>query len=120
MSTTIEQEPELDTAHSNEPAGVAAEGSSKVIFNADATGGFELQSELEQETLIPSPQEREEKKVDAVSSNNDTLTAHGVETEVEADTEGTNGVTTADDLTAEFPETEQPVIPTTGVFTFYS
>ena len=111
MPTTIEQE--QDTAHSNEPATIA-EGSSKVLLDADATGGVELRSELEQETFTSSAQET---RVDIVSSNKGASTdvvAHEVETDAEAETQETN------DLAAEFPETEQPVVPTTEVSTFYS
>ena len=110
LPTTIEQE--LDTTHSNEPAAIA-EDSSKVVLDADATGAIERQSELE-ETLTPSAQETE---VDTVSSTKDTLTAvvaHEVENEAEAT------ATTTNDLAAEFPETEQPVISTIEVFIFIS
>jgi hypothetical protein len=118
LPTTIGQE--LDTARSDEQAATATEDSSKVVLdNADATSsGIELQSEHEQETLIPSSQET---GVDVVSSSKDALTAHGVETEVEADTHGTDAATTwKNDLTEEHPVTEQPVIPTTEVFIFNS
>jgi hypothetical protein len=110
LPTNIEQE--IDTAHSNEPAAIA-EGSSKVVLDADATGGVDLESELEQETFTPSAQET---RVDIVSSNKGAPTAvvaHEVETDAEAETRGTN------DLAAEFPETE-PAVPTTEVSTFYS
>ena len=122
LSTLIDQglpttnEPELDeTAHS----AAVAEGSSEVVTNADATGGIELRSEFEQE--ITSAQET---GVDVVSSSKDALTAvvaHGVETEVESETHGTDGDSTTNDLAAgEFPETEQPVMPTSEVFIFNS
>ena len=121
LPTTIEHE--LDTAHPDELAGVAAEGSSKVVLdNADSTGGtIELQSELEQETLLPSAQ-LEETGVDVVSISKDALTAHEVETETEANTHGTEPATTSKYVIAaeELPETEHPVIPTTEVFIFYS
>jgi hypothetical protein len=113
-------EPERDeTAHSGEPAAIA-EGSSEVVINADATGGIELQSEFEQEITSSA----HETGVDVVSSSKDALTAvvpHEVETEVESETHGTDAATTTNDLvTGELPETEQPVMPTTEVFIFYS
>ena len=120
LPTTIEHE--LDT-HSNESAGVAVEGSSNdVLDNADATGGtIELLSELERENPIPSAQP-EETGVDVVSISKDALTAHEVETEVEVDTHVTTPAPTSkNDLAAEeLSESEQPVIPTTEVFIFYS
>ena len=119
MPTTLEQEPELDTAHSDELAGIAAvEDPSEVVLDADATGGIELQSELEQETLIPSAQET---GVDVVLSSEDALTAvvaHEVETGGGAETQA--AAATTDLAAAELPETEQLVTPTTEVFIFYS
>lgn len=115
LPTSIEQE--LDSTHSNEPA--AIEGSSKVVLDADATGGIELQSELK-ETLDPSALET---RVDIVSSNKDALTAvvaREMEPEAEAERQETNAATTTNDFAAEFPVTEQPIIPTTEVSTFYS
>ena len=101
-------------------ADIAAEGSSKVVLEADATGGIELQSKIEQETVIPSAQETE---VDVVSSKDAPTAdvAHGVKTEVEAETHVTDAATTMNDLTAvESREKEQPAIPTTEVSIFYS
>ena len=99
-----------------EHAAVVAEGSAKVVpDNADATGGtIEYQSELQQETSV------QETAVDSVSSSKDA--AHEVETEVEADTHGTDVATTSkNDLAAkELPETEQPVLHTPEVFIFNS
>ena len=117
MPTTFEHD--LDTAaHLDDSAATETEGSSKAVLdNADAIGGtIELQSELEQKTLIPSA---EETGVDVVTST--ALTAHEVETGVEADTHGTDAATTSkNDLAAEeLPDTEQPVVPTTEVFIFY-
>ena len=99
-----------------EHAAVVAEGSAKVVpDNADATGGtIEYQSELQQETSV------QETAADSVSSSKDA--AHEVETEVEADTHGTDVATTSkNDLAAkELPETEQPVLHTPEVFVFNS
>ena len=85
-----------------------------MVLDADAAGNG-LQSELEQETLTPSAQDS---GVD-VSSSKDALTvvvAH--EPEVEAETPA---VTTTNDLAAtELLVTEQPVMPSTEVFLFYS
>ena len=110
----IEQETELDTAHSDEPAGIAADGLSKV---ADATGGIEHQSEFEQETPTPSAQETGE---DVVSGKDAlrAVVAHEDETEMEAETEAATA--TNDLAAADLPETEQPVMPTTEVLIFYS
>ena len=112
LPTTIEHE--LITAHSDEPATIA-EGSSNVVLDEDATGGVELQPELEQETLTvlsPSAQETE------VSSSKDAPTVtREVETEEEAETQGTGAATTTNDLAAaELPETEQSFMPSTEVF----
>ena len=106
LPTSIEQ----DLPTTIEHATIAAEGSTKVVLdNADETGGtIELQSELEQETSA------RETAVDGVSSSKDA--AHEVETEVEADTHGTE--TSKNDLAKELPETEQPVLHTTEVFIF--
>ena len=117
----IEAENELDTAYSDESAATAAEGSSKVVLDADATGGIELQSEIrvDQETLTPSAQET---RLDVISSKDAPTAdvAHEVKTEVEVETHGTDAATTTNDLAAvESPESEQLVIPTTEVFTFY-
>ena len=113
MPTTIRRE--LETAHSNEPASIA-EGLSNVVLDADATGSVELQSELEQETLIPSTQER---GVDVVSSSKDALAAvvaHDMETEVEAETQV---ATATNDLPeADLPEMEHSVMSTTEVLSF--
>jgi hypothetical protein len=92
--------PELDTDHSVEPAAIA-EGSSKV---ADATGGIELQSDLEQETLTVLSPSAQQTGVDNVSSGDDAIAA----------------TTTNDLAAAEFPEMEQPVMPATEVFNFFS
>ena len=118
LPTTIE--PELGTAHSDEPAAIAEGSTPEIVIDANATGGIELQSELEQEIkgLSPSAQETGE---DVVSSSEDALTAvvaHEEETEVEAETHGTDAATTTNDLAAAgFHET---VMPTTEVFIFYS
>ena len=62
--------------------------------------------------------------MDVVSSSKDALAAvvaHEAETEVEAETPGTDAATTTNELAAaEFSETEQPVLPTSEVFIFYS
>ena len=112
LPTTIEEETELDIVHSDEPAGLAAEGLSKVVFDAVATGGIEHQSDFEQETHTSSAQD--------VVSGKDALTAivaHQVE-KVDAETEA---ATATNDLApADQPETEQPAIPTTEVFIFFS
>ena len=109
---------ELDAAHSDELADIAAEGSSKVVLEADAVGGIELQSEIVQVTPIPSAQETE---VGIVSSSKDADVAHKVETEVEAGTQGAEAATTTNDLAAAvLPEKEQPVVPATKVFILYS
>ena len=116
MPTTIE--PELDSVHSDEPAGIA-EGLPEIALDADATG-IELRSEPEQETLTVLFPSAQETGVDVVSSSKDALravVAHEVETEVDAETHGTDA---ADLAAAEFPEAEQPVMPTTEVFIFYS
>ena len=116
MPTTTEQE--LDTVHSNEPAAIE-EGSSKVVLDADTTGGIEFQSELE-ETLTPSAPET---RVDIVSSNKDAPTAvvaYELETQEEAERQGINAATATNDLAAEFSEMEQPIFPTTEVFSLYS
>jgi hypothetical protein len=113
LPTTTEQE--LDTAHSNDPATIA-EDSSNVVLHTDVTSDVELQSEVEQETRTPSTR-------GTVSSSKDALTAvvaHEVETEAKAETQGTNDATSTNALAAEFPETEQPVAPTTEVFISYS
>ena len=114
MPTTVH---ELETARSDESVAIAVEDSSKVVLDADATDGtLELQTELDQETDIPSAQETE---VDVVSSSKDAPTAHDVETEVEADTHGPDtGTISKNDLAVEeLPEkTEQHVIPITKVF----
>ena len=110
MPTTIEPEHELDAAHSDEPA---AEGSSK---EADGTGGSELQSEIEQETPIPSAQETE---VDVVSSKDGSTAdvVHEVKTEVETETQGAEAAATTNDFAEEIlPEKEHPVVPTNKVF----
>ena len=121
MPTTIE--PELDTAHFDEPAAIA-EGSPEIAHDANVTGGIEHQSKPEQETLTALSPSAQETGVDDVSSGKDaqtTAVAHGVESEVEAEVQGTHAVTTTNDLAAaEFPETEQHVMPTTEVFIFYS
>lgn len=123
LPTTIE--PELDTPHSDEPA-VIAEGSSKVALNTDATGGIELQSELQQETLTALSPSAQETGVDVISSSKDALTAvpaREVETEVEVETHGTDAATSTNDLqvaAAESPDTELPVMPATEVIIFYS
>ena len=102
MPTTID----LDTAHQDEWEVIAEEGSSKVVLDAEASGGIEFQSELEQETL-PSAQE----------AGVDALTDYVVETEVEAGVQGTDAATTSKNLAAvESPETKQPVVSTTEVF----
>ena len=118
---------DLHTDHLDERE-VIAEDSSKAVLNADATGDIELQSELEQEALIPSPQEtgvdaltvhEVETEADVVSSNKDALTAQKVEAEVEAGTQGTDAATTTNELAAVEPsEVEQLVVPTTEVFIF--
>ena len=113
LPTTTEQETELDIVHSDEPAGLAAEGLSKVVFDAVATGGIEHQSDFEQETHTSSAQD--------VVSGKDALTAivaHQVENEVDAETEAATA--TNDLAAADLPETEQPAIPTTEVFIFFS
>ena len=115
LSTTTEHE--LDTAHPDEPAAIA-EASPEIVLNADAIG-VELQSEHEQETLTVLSPSSQETGVDVISSSKDALTA--AETEVEAETHGTDTATTTNDLTAaEFFETEGPIMPTTEVFIFYS
>ena len=120
LPTTIEHEQET-APHSDEPATIAAEGSSKVVHETDTTGDIELEPELEQGTLLPSAQGKEETRVDAVSSSNDALTAREVETEVEADTHEMGAAATTDDLTAtELPQTEQPIMPTIEVLIFNS
>ena len=121
MPTTIE--PELDTAHFDEPAAIA-EGSPEIAHDANVTGGIEHQSKPEQETLTALSPSAQETGVDVVSSSKDALTAvvaHEVETEVEAETPGTDAATTTNELAAaEFSQTEQPVLPTYEVFIFYS
>jgi hypothetical protein len=111
LHTTIE--PELDTAHPDEPAAIV-ENSPKTVLNA----------ELEKETLTVSSLSTQETGVDVVSSSMEVLTAdvaHGVGTEVKAETHGTDAATATNDLAAVgFPETEQPIMPTTNVFIFYS
>ena len=116
LPINIEPGHKLDSAHSDELATIAAEGSSKGILEVDATGGIELQSEVEQETPIPSAQETE---VGVVSSSKDAIVAHKVETEVEAETLETDAATASNDLAAsESAETEHSVVPTTEVYIF--
>ena len=89
-------------------AATATEDPSKVVLEADATGGIELQTKIEQETPILSARETE---VGVVSSSKDTVVAHNVETEEAA--------TTTNDLAAAVLP-DQPVVPDTEVFIFYS
>ena len=80
-----------------------------------------LDVELGQETLTVSSPSAQETGVDVVSSSKNALTAVEVETEVESEAHGTDADTTTNDLAAKIiPEIEQPVMPTTDVFIFYS
>ena len=104
-------EPHQDTTHQDEPDVIAEQGSSKVQLDADGTRGLEPQSELEQENLTSSAQ----------GTGVDVLTAQKVETEEEARTQGMDAASTTNKFASlEFPETEQPVVPTTEVFIFCS
>lgn len=114
MPITIEQE--LDAAHPEKPAAIA-EGSPKIAYKADAIG--ERQSEYEQETIMVLSPSVQETGVDVASSSKDALTdtvAHEAETGVVVEKQRADTAKTTNDLAAEFPETEQPVIPTTEVF----
>ena len=129
---TVQIEPEINfvAPAEEEPSAITqvaaaiAEGSPEIVFNPNATSGIEHQSEPEQETLTVLSPSTQESGVDVVSSSKDAPTvdvAHEVETEVEAETHGTDAATATNDLSAaELPETERPVKPTTEVFIIHS
>ena len=78
-----------------------------------------LENEENQGEIITSS--AQETGVDVVSSSKNALSAVEVETEVESEAHGTDADTTTNDLAAKIiPEIEQPVMPTTDVFIFYS
>lgn len=115
LPVNIEHEP--TTVPLDEPAAMA-EGLPGI-----ALAPIELQSELKQEIPTVLSTTAQEKGVDIVSTSKDTPTTvvHEVESEVEAETRGTDALiatTAAGDLVA--AETEQPVVQTTEVFIFYS
>ena len=112
MLTSVEHEPE--TTYSDEPAAIS-EGSPDVAL---ALGDTELESGLEQETLV-TPQE-----TGGDARTGTAVATHEVEAKGETESHETDALVAAASVEDLVPavsiEKEQPVISTTGVFIFYS
>ena len=129
---TVQLEPDVDSVLpvEEEPSTISQVVAEDLLPKIESEGttsqtSFEIIPIPEDSTApVPDVEEQIIAPVD-VRSEHDTVVAHEVETEVEAEVEaetpGTDAATATNDLAAsEPPETEQPVVPTTEVFIFYS
>ena len=125
---SVQLEPEVDSVLpvEEEPSAITQTSAEDLLPKIESEGAI---SQTPVET-ISSPEDTTVPIVNAedqiiapvdVRSEHAPVVAHEVESEMEAETHRTDAATATNDLAAaESPETEQPIMPKTKVFIFYS